>query len=157
MQQLTIAVDYDQEGDDEAENKEAEDVRDIVGTLGLPVHGTGGTGPLGAVAAPAEERRQGPHQGVEPGESDAQGYLPVVGGVGLGWAHHGAVALVGEHGQGDEGHDAWKREHRHLLRLCRTGPIQEFIGGQRQHRHNTPALKQMFTYGVFKQKCMQNH
>lgn len=62
MQQLTIAVDYDQEGDDEAENKEAEDVRDIVGTLGLPVHGTGGTGPLGAVAAPAEERWQGPHQ-----------------------------------------------------------------------------------------------
>ena len=118
MHQFSIAVDYDQEGDDEAENKERDDVRDIVGALGHPVHWTGGAGPLGAVAAPAEERRQGPHQWVHPGESDAQGYLPVVGGVGLGWTHHGSVTLVGEHGQGDEDTMPWNQNTEQKADLC---------------------------------------
>lgn len=105
-QQLPVAEHDDQEGHDEAEDEQADDVGDVVRRLGLPVDGAGGPGALGAVAAPAEERRHGPGEGVEPGQCDAQGDLHVVGGVGLGGGHHGAVALVGEDGEGDEGHDA---------------------------------------------------
>lgn len=102
MQQLPIRVDDDKEREDEAEDEEADDVGDVVGRLGHPVHRAGGSGPLGGVATPTEERRQGPDERIDPGQHHSQRYLPVVRDVGLGWTHHGAVAFIGKYGQGDE-------------------------------------------------------
>ena len=105
-EQLAVAVHDDHEGQHQAGHEQAHDVGNVVSGLGRPVHRAGGPGPLGAVTAPPEERGHGPEQGVGPGQDDAQGHFAVVGGVGLGGAHHGAVALVGKHGQRDQRHDA---------------------------------------------------
>lgn len=106
-QQLPIGEDDDYEGHDEAEDKQADDVGYAVGSLGRPFDRAGGARTLQAIAAPAEEGRQGPDQGVDPGQYDAQWGLTVVRSVSLGRGHHGAVALIGEDGQGDQRHDAW--------------------------------------------------
>lgn len=115
-QQLPIAEHDHQERQDEAEDKQADDVRDVIRCLGLPVDGTGGSGTLGAVAAPAKEWRHGPDEGVDPRQGDAQQSFTVVGGVCLGGGHHGAVALVGEHSQGDQGHNAYRIDRAHTRR-----------------------------------------
>lgn len=109
-QQLPVAEHDHQEWHDQAEDEQADDVGDTVGRLGCPVDGAGCPRTLRAVAAPAEERRDGPGQRVEPGQADAQAHLAVVGRVGLGWRHHGAVALEGQDGQRDEGHDPCRAE-----------------------------------------------
>lgn len=116
-QQLPIAEHDHQERHDEAEDKQADDVRDVVRRLGRPVNRAGGPGTLWAVAAPSKEWRHGPDEGVDPGEGDAQGDLAVVGRVRLSGGHHGAVALIGEDSQGDQGHDA-----------CRVERAQTYIG-----------------------------
>lgn len=54
MQQLTIAEDNDQEGDNQAKNKEANDVRDVIGCLGCPVYRAGGPRAFWAIAAPTK-------------------------------------------------------------------------------------------------------
>lgn len=105
-QQLPVAEHDGEERHDEAENKQADYVRDVIRCLWRPVHWAGGPGPFGAVVAPAKERWQGPEEGVDPGQRDAQGNFTVVGGIRLGGGHHGAVALIGEDSEGDEGHDA---------------------------------------------------
>lgn len=102
MQHLPVRVNNDEEGEDEAEDKEADDVGDVVGRLGHPVHRAGGSGALGSVATPTEEGWEGPDEGVDPGQHDSYCNLPVVGDIGLGRTHHGTVALIGKHGQGDE-------------------------------------------------------
>lgn len=51
-QQLPVAEDDHQEGHDEAEHKQADDVRDVIRCLGRPVHRAGGTRTFGAVVAP---------------------------------------------------------------------------------------------------------
>lgn len=106
VKQLPIRVDNDEEWEDEAEDKEADDVGDIVGRLGRPVHWAGGSGPLGSIATPTEERRQSPDDGVDPGQHNSRCNFPVVGGVRLGRTHHRTVALIGKYSQGDEWHNA---------------------------------------------------
>lgn len=66
--------------------------------------------------APAKERRHSPQEGISPRQDDAQGDFAVVGGVCLSGGHHGAVALIGENSQGDQGNDAYrvKRTQRFL-------------------------------------------
>lgn len=105
-QQLPVREHDHQEWHDEAEDKQADDVRYVIRRLGLPVDRAGCPGSLGAVLAPTEERWHGPDEGVDPGQGDTQGDLTVVGGVCLSGGHHGAVALIGEDSQGDEGHNA---------------------------------------------------
>lgn len=112
-QQLPIAEHNHQERHDEAEDKQADDVRYVIRRLGRPVDRAGGPGTLWAVAAPAKEWWQGPEEGVYPGQGDSQGDLTVVGGVRLSGGHHGAVTLVGEDGQGDQGHDAYMVDRAH--------------------------------------------
>lgn len=119
-EQLSIAEDDHQEWHDQAEDKQADDVGYVVGGLGCPVHRAGGAGTLGAIAAPAEQRRQGPDEGIDPGQDDAQRDFAVVGRVGLSRCHHGAVALVGQDGQGDQGHDTCKTE-RNRSDIYRSG------------------------------------
>lgn len=107
-EQLPVAEDDDQERHDQAEDEQADDVRNVVGCLGCPVHGAGCAGTLWAIAAPAEQRRYGPDEGVDPGQDDAQRDFAVVGRVGLSRRHHGAVALKRQDGQGNQGHDTCK-------------------------------------------------
>lgn len=109
-QQLPVAEHDHQERHDQAEDEQADDVGDAVGRLGRPVDRTGGPRTLRAVAAPAEERRHRPDQRVDPGQGDAQARLAVVGRVGLGRGHHGAVALEGQDRQRDQGHDSCEAE-----------------------------------------------
>lgn len=106
MQQSAVTADDDEEWKDEAEDEEANDVGDVVGRLGRPVDRAGGPGPLESVATPAEEWRQSPDEGVDPGERNSQRNFPVVGDVRLAWTLHGTVALIGKHSQGDERHNA---------------------------------------------------
>lgn len=106
MQQLPIAEDNDHEGKQQAEDKQADDVGDVVGRLGGPVHRAGGARTFRAVAAPAKQGWHGPPEGVQPGEGHANRHLAVVSGVGLGGAQHGAVALVRQYRQGYQGHNA---------------------------------------------------
>lgn len=70
-QQLPIAEHDHQERDDEAEDKQGDDVRYVICRLGRPVDRAGGPGTLRAIAAPAKEWRQGPDKGVDPGQGDA--------------------------------------------------------------------------------------
>jgi len=109
-QQAAVGVEDDAEGQRQAEQEQAQDVGHVVGRLRAPVHRAGGPGALGAVAAPAQQRRHGPRHGVEPGEADAQQGGGVAPGVGHGGAEYGAVTLVGQHRQRDQGHDAWVEE-----------------------------------------------
>lgn len=62
--------------------------------------------------APTYEWRRGPGKGVDPGQGNAQRDLTVVGGVRLSGDHHGAVALIGEDSQGNEGHDTCSNKDR---------------------------------------------
>lgn len=107
MQQFAVGVEDDAEGQEQAERKQADDVGDVVGRLGPPVHRAGGAGALGPVPAPAQQRRHGPGQRVEPGEADPCQHWPVISVAGYGGGHHGAVALVGQDGEGDQRDDAW--------------------------------------------------
>lgn len=102
MKQLPIRVDNDKEWEDEAEDKKADDVGDVVARLGCPVHRAGGSGPLGSIATPTEERRQSPDDGVDPGQHNSHCNPPVVGDIRLGWTQHRTVAFIGKHSQGDE-------------------------------------------------------
>ncbi|TNN81449.1 hypothetical protein EYF80_008221 [Liparis tanakae] len=117
-QKLPVAVHDDQERHDEAEDKQADDVRYAIRRLGRPVDRAGGPRTLWAIVAPAKERRHSPDEGVDPGQGDAQVDLLVVGGVRLSGRHHGAVALIGEDGQGDQGDDAYRVDRAHAY----TGP-----------------------------------
>jgi len=54
MQQLTIAENNDQEGDNQAKNEEADDVRNVIGGLGCPVYRAGGSRAFWAIAAPTK-------------------------------------------------------------------------------------------------------
>lgn len=107
VQQFSIAEDDHQEGHDQAEDEQADDVRYIICCLGCPVHRAGGPRTLWTISAPAKERRQGPYEGVDPRQHDAQRDLSVVGGICLSGGHHSAVALIGEDSQGDQGNDAY--------------------------------------------------
>lgn len=78
-QQLPVAAYDHQEGHDEAEDKQADDVRDVVRCLGRPVDRAGCPRTLGTIAAPAKEWWHGPDEGVDPGQGDAQGDLTVIG------------------------------------------------------------------------------
>lgn len=111
-QQLSIAEHNRQERHNEAEYKQADDVRDVIRCLWCPVDWTGGPRALRAIVAPAKERRQGPEEGVHPRQGDAQGNFTVVGGVRLSGGHHGAVALIGEDSKGDEGYNACSKVDR---------------------------------------------
>lgn len=106
MQQFAVGVEDDAEGQQQAEGKQADDVGDVVGRLGPPVHRAGGAGTLGPVAAPAQQRRHGPGQRVEPGEADPSQHWPVVSVAGHGGRHHSEVTLVGQDGEGDQRDDA---------------------------------------------------
>lgn len=106
VQQLAVGVQDDAERQHQAEGEQADDVGDVVRRLGPPVDRARGAGTLGAVPAPAQQRRCGPGQGVEPGEADAPQRRAVVCAVGHGGRHHGAVTLVGQHGEGNQGDDA---------------------------------------------------
>lgn len=114
-QQLPIAEHDHQEGHNEAEYKQADDVRYVIRCLGRPVDRAGGPRTLRTIVAPAKERWHGPDERVDPGQDDAKGDLPIVGGVRLCRAHHGAVALIGEDSQGDQGHDACRTDRTHTL------------------------------------------
>lgn len=113
-QQLPIAEHDHQERHDQAEDKQADDVGYVIRRLGRPVDRAGCAGTLGAVAAPAKQRWQGPDERVDPGQKDAQGDFAVIGWVCLSRGHHGAVALVGQDSQGDQGHDSYKVERTHI-------------------------------------------
>lgn len=112
-QQLPVAEYDHQERHNQAEDKQADDVRYVVCRLGCPVDRAGCSRTLGAIAAPAKEWWQGPDEGVDPGQGDAHEDLTVIGWVCLSGGHHGAVALIGQDSQGDQGHDAYKVERAH--------------------------------------------
>ena len=107
MQQLAVRVEDDTERQNQAEGEQANDVGDIVWCLGLPVDRAGGAGTLGPVFAPAQQRRDSPGHGVEPGEADPSQRWAEVSAVGYSGCHHGAVTLVGQNGQGNQGNNAW--------------------------------------------------
>lgn len=105
-QDATVGVDHEQEWQQEAEDEEAHHVGDTGWRALVPLYRAGGTGALQAIAAPAQERRHGPQQGIEPGAGYTQPGLAEVGQIGLGATQHGGVALVRQHGQRHQGHDA---------------------------------------------------
>lgn len=106
MQQFAIGVEDDAERQEQAEGEQADDVGDIVWRLGPPVNRAGGAGTLGTVFAPAQQRRNSPGHRVQPGEADPCQHWAVVSAVGHSGRHHGAVALVGQNGQGNQGDNA---------------------------------------------------
>lgn len=59
-QQLPIAEHDHQEGHNEAEDKQADDVRNVIRCFGLPVDGAGGPRTFWAIVAPAKEWWHGP-------------------------------------------------------------------------------------------------
>lgn len=72
----------------------------------MPLDRTRGPGSFGPVAAPAQQGRRGPEEGVEPGASHAKAGLSEVGDVDPRGLQHSSTTLVGEDGQGDQGHDS---------------------------------------------------
>lgn len=70
MQQPAIGVDDDAEGQEQAENEQADDVGDVVWCLRPPVDRAGGAGTLWPVFAPPQQRGHSPGHGVEPREAD---------------------------------------------------------------------------------------
>lgn len=105
MQQLAVGVEDDAERQNEAEGEQADDVRDIVWRTCPPVNRAGGAGTLRTISAPAQQRRHGPGHGVKPGEADPCQRWAEVSTVCSSRRHHGAVALVGQNSQGDEGNN----------------------------------------------------
>lgn len=106
VQQLAVGVEDDAEWQDQAEGEQADDVGDVVGRLGPPVHRAGGAGTLGPVFAPAQQRRYSPDHRIEPGEADPSQRWAVVSAVSYSGRHHGAVTLVGQNGEGNQRDDA---------------------------------------------------
>lgn len=54
VQQFAVGVEDDAERQQQAEREQADDVGDVVGRLGPPVHRAGGAGTLWAIPAPAQ-------------------------------------------------------------------------------------------------------
>ncbi len=101
LKESAIAVDNHHKRENKAEDKQTDDVRHVVGCPGSPVDAAGGAGTLRTVAAPSKQRWNSPNHGIYPGEGNTHGHLSVIGRVGLRGPHHGAVALVREHRQGN--------------------------------------------------------
>lgn len=106
VQQLAVGVEDDTEWQNQAEGEQADDVGDVIGRLGPPIHRASCAGTLGPVFAPAQQRRYGPGHRVEPGEADPSQRRAVISAAGDGGRHHGAVTLIGENGEGNQRHDA---------------------------------------------------
>ena len=83
------AVDHEHERQEQAEDEEASHIGHVAGGTVVPLHRAGGAWALGAVAAPAKERRQSPRQGVQPTAGYGQPGLPVVGNICRSVAEHG--------------------------------------------------------------------
>lgn len=111
-QDAAIGVDHEQEGQQEAEDEETQHVGDAAGGTEVPLDWACGAGTLRPVAAPSQQRWQGPEERVEPGAGDAQPGLPEVWGVHLWGVQHGGVTLIGENGQRHKGHNPWDGERR---------------------------------------------
>lgn len=101
LKESAIAVDNHDKRENKAEEKQTDNVRHVVGRPGGPVDTAGGAGTLGTVAAPSKQWWKSPNHGIHPGEGNTHGHLSVIGRVSLRGPHHGAVALVREHCQGD--------------------------------------------------------
>lgn len=110
VQEPPIRVEDDAKGQNEAENEQADDVGDVVRRLRPPVHRAGGARTLWPIFAPTQQRRHSPGHRVEPREADPCQRWAEVSAIGHGGRHHGAVTLVGQNSQRNQGHDAWRRE-----------------------------------------------
>lgn len=110
MQQLAVGVDDYSERQSQAEDEKADDVGNVVGRLGLPVHWACSARALGSIFAPAQQWGHSPGHGVEPGEADPSKRRAEVSAVGDSGRHHGAVTLIRQDRQGDQGDDAWGNE-----------------------------------------------
>lgn len=108
VQQLAVGEEDDTERQNQAEGEQADDVGDVIGRLGSPIHRASGAGTLRPVFAPAQQRRYGPGHRVEPGEADPAQRRAVLSAAGNGGRNHGAVTLIGENGEGNQRHDAWR-------------------------------------------------
>lgn len=97
-QDAAIGVDHEQEGQQEAEDEETQHVGDAAGGPDVPLDRACGAGTLRPVAAPSQQRWQGPEERVEPGAGDAQPGFPEIWGVHLWGVQHGGVTLIGENG-----------------------------------------------------------
>lgn len=106
VQQLAVGVEDDTEWQKQAEDEQADDVGDVIGRLGPPIHRASGAGTLRPVFAPAQQWRHGPGHRVEPGEADPSQRWAVLSAAGNGGRNHGAVTLIGENGEGNQRHNA---------------------------------------------------
>lgn len=111
-QNLAVAEEHEQQRQQQAEDEEAHHVGDAARRASLPLHGAGRARPLRPVAAPAQEGRKGPQQGVKPGARHTQPGLAEVRHISFGGTQHSRVALVRQDGQGHQGYDAWSTETR---------------------------------------------
>lgn len=105
-QDSAVRVHHDQERQHQAEDEEAQHIRDAGWRTEVPLDRARGPGSFGPVAAPAQQGGRGPEEGVDPGASHTKPGLPEVGDVDLRGLQHGGATLIGEDGQGDQGHDS---------------------------------------------------
>lgn len=105
-QDSAVRVHHHHEGQQQTEDEETQYIRDVVWRTEVPLDRAHGPGSFGPVAAPAEQGGQGPEERVEPGAPHAEPGFPEIGGINLGGLQHDGVTLVGEDGQGHQGHDS---------------------------------------------------
>ena len=145
-QQPPVGRQYEGEGHGEAQAQVAQDVGDGAGVPAVPVRGAGRPHALQLVAAPAEEGRQVPAQGPEPGEAHAdRRVLRLEGEMAQGPADH-KHPLHGYQGHRAQGRDACARKHTHTHTHART------------HMHaRTCTHEGTHTYTHVMYTCTHNH
>ena len=134
-QQPPVGRQYEGEGHGEAQAQVAQDVGDGAGVPAVPVRGAGRPHALQLVAAPAEEGRQVPAQGPEPGEAHAdRRVLRLEGEMAQGPADH-KHPLHGYQGHRAQGRDACARKHTHTHTPGHTCTHARTYMHARRHAH----------------------
>lgn len=105
VQEAPVAVHHHRHGDNQAEDEETDDVGGGLSWLWGPAYRTACACTFHPITAPAEQGWHGPDQGINPRATHGQQSLAEIVAA-LVAQGEGAVALIGQHGQGDQGHDA---------------------------------------------------
>lgn len=123
VQQAPVAVHHDHHRDHQAEDEETDDVGCGLSWLWGPAHWTARACTFYPITAPAQQRRHGPDQGINPRATNCQQSLAEIVAA-LVAQGESAVALVGQHCQRDQGHDACKETSNRNAYFCYFAPIR---------------------------------
>lgn len=108
----SIGVNHEKQGQHQTEDEKTEYIWDAGRWAKVPLHRACCSWSLGPIAAPTQERREGPEEGIKPGPTHTEPSFLEVRDVNAGRMQHGGVTLVREDRKGHQGHNSFESMKR---------------------------------------------